>query len=130
MLYQAALYLLISILCLWSGLLFFSIFRWIAPVNSGTLYRRPLAGYFLSGLILLTAIGQWLVLWSPLNPFTFLIYIIPFLLILSLFLRRHVSVILQQLRTSLPNHPFFFFCFVVFLLLFLVLFVGFFFLVV
>lgn len=124
MLYQAVLYLIISILCLWAGLLFFSIFRWIAPVTSGTLYRRPLASYLLSGLILLTAIGQWLVLWRPLNPFTFLIYIIPFLLILSLFLRRHLSVILQQLRTSLPNHPFFLPCMAAFTLMILTLNAG------
>ena len=122
MLYQAVLYLTITILCLWAGLVFFSIFRWIDPDFPP--YHRPLISYLLSGLVLFTIIGQWVVLCRPLNPVTFLTYIIPVLLILSLLLRRHMTAIFRQLGTPLRRHPFFLPCLAVFTLMILVLNAG------
>lgn len=72
MLYLIALYCFITILCAWAGLVFYSL---IDPLTSqpdqntkATDYKRPVFLYLISGLILLTALAQWWVIFLPLTP--------------------------------------------------------------
>ncbi|MBN9382547.1 MAG: hypothetical protein J0H74_17400 [Chitinophagaceae bacterium] len=124
MLYQAVLYLVITTLCLWTGLIFYSIFRYINKTSYASFHRPSLISHLLSGLMLIALFGQWLVLFFPLNITTLLAGIIPILLILTLLTRRTLTTMFRQLITSQPKHPFFLPCLVVFVVMILVLNAG------
>lgn len=124
MFYLLLLYLSITLLCLWAGLVFYSLFQAIGKIPFNSASQRPLTFYLLSGLILITCAGQWIVLICPLGPSVLIYFIIPLLVILSFFLKRSLAVRCKNLLTGRLRHPFFLPCFILFLLLILILNAG------
>jgi len=124
MFYLLLLYLSITLICLWAGLVFYSLFQAISRIPFNSASQRPLVFYLLSGLILITCAGQWIVLACPLRPSTLLYIIIPLLGILSFFLKQPLAARCRTLLTKNRQHPFFLPCFAIFLLLFLTLNAG------
>ncbi|MBN8851501.1 MAG: hypothetical protein BGO55_04285 [Sphingobacteriales bacterium 50-39] len=106
MLYQLFFYVLISCVCLWSGMIFYSFF--INSEQADSSYQRPLASYFFSGLIMLAALGQWFVLFLPLNAYILWFFILPPLSILSILFRRRLARIIATIRSQGPASSFLF----------------------
>ena len=119
MLYQAFFYVLISCICVWSGLIFYSLFPGLGDADPS--YRRPLASYFFSGIILLTALGEWFVLVFPLNAWFLLVFILPLLTILSFLLKRRLGAAIKTMRSAQQASPFFISCIGAFIIMILVL---------
>jgi len=85
-------HIIITTLCLWSGILFYKFF----PVKSNS---RPIIYYLFSGLILLTALTQILVLFFPINIYT-KIGTICFLILLTLYKRKSPKLFFDRLNLS------------------------------
>jgi hypothetical protein len=104
MLYLALMYCIISLACLFAGLLayellsFFGIFDNDAP-------EKPLFFYGITGLIFTTAIGQWLVLFCPLNIFSTLA-VLAFLTLCCVALKKRILHRLALVMASLRNLSF------------------------
>ncbi|OQP51220.1 LIC_10190 family membrane protein [Niastella populi] len=69
MLYLALMYCIISLACLFAGILAYALLSFLGIVNN-TPAEKPLVFYAITGLIFITATGQWLVLFCPLNIFS------------------------------------------------------------
>jgi hypothetical protein len=94
MIYLILIYFLISLICFFAGHIFYAI---IPPLNnSEDNYQKPLINYLLTGLILLTGLGQLVVLFFPLN-FISILGISIFLLFLFVVHRKNIC---SQVRTT------------------------------
>lgn len=95
MLYLALAYLIISSVCLWAGWLFYQVIPGRpGPFTDGKMevirgqYERPVVVYLLTGLMLLTGVGQCLVIFHPLDGMSLLIVVL-LLVLLTIAGRRH-----------------------------------------
>ncbi len=124
MLYLLVLYAFTTVFCLWGGLIFYSIFHFFKKTSSDISFQQPVFCYLLSGLILVTALGQWIVLFLPLNFYSLLGFVTPLFTILSILLRRPLAAGCKKVltRTSVP--PFFLPCLLIFGLMVLALNAG------
>ncbi|HZK62945.1 MAG TPA: hypothetical protein VFC34_02300, partial [Puia sp.] len=86
--------------------------------------NKPLVHYLITGLIAVTAVGQWIVLFFPLRLFFFLFVLL--LCLLFTFLRRKTfSAVLQKCISDVrQKNRLFFFCLLCFLMMVLVLNAG------
>lgn len=92
MLYLLLFYIIISSVCFLAGALFYHFINRRRPETNNI--KKPVVVHMITGLIILTGIGQWLVLFMPLNLSAFLITIIT-LLILGLFFRKQLQPAFQ-----------------------------------
>jgi hypothetical protein len=123
MAYLLLLYAIISFLCCWSGLLFYEISDRFSGEQDHS-YRRPLIGHLLSGLMLITALGQWLVLFLPLG-FLSLLIVLLILIVLSFPFRKKIFLRARNILAEIKNRDIFFsLCLAVFLIMILVLNAG------
>ena len=117
MLFLALCYIGITCVCLWTGILFYSF-----------IYRednhRTVVHFILTGLIVVTAIGQWLVLVLPLNAQT-LIFIIGLCIIFTIIRRKRAWNLLLNITANFKsNNTLFFVCFFCYFLMILLLNAG------
>ena len=124
MLYLALLYTIVTAFCLWAGLIFYSIFDRIGKNTDHPPPDRPVICYLLSGMILTTALAQWIVLFVPLNFTALLLFILPLFILLSLILRQSLILSWKKILYGPLRHPFFLPCFAIFLFMILVLNAG------
>lgn len=122
MLYLLFLYAFVTFICLITGIL---IYEWFSSQkNDGAHSHKPLIVYTISGLIVLTGIGQWLALLMPLTGLVNVI-IISAPVILSFFFRKRVSSKLLQTWHSLKKlWPSVLICFCCFVIMILVINAG------
>jgi hypothetical protein len=122
MLYLLLLYALISFCCCWAGFIFYEILNRF--YKSPEHHKRPLIFYLITGLILLTAIGQWLVLFLPLD-LTSLVIVLLVLVLLSLPFGKKMSTMGKELKNTLQHQTAFFWgAFSIFLLMILTINAG------
>src|ERR1700730_2743866 len=124
MLYLLLLYAFTTALCLWGGLIFYSIFHFVNRTSPDLSFQHPLFCYLLSGLILFTALGQWIVLFFPLNFSSLIGFVIPLFTILSIALRKPLATGFKKVLTGTRLPAFFLPCFALFLLMILTLNAG------
>lgn len=124
MLYLLLLYAFTTALCLWGGLIFYSIFHFVNKTASDRSFQHPLFCYLLSGLILVTTLGQWIVLFFPLNFSSLTGFVIPLFTILSIALRKPLAAGFKKVLTGTRLPAFFLPCFILFLLMILTLNAG------
>lgn len=99
MIYLIILYCFITLLCAWAGCIFYS---FIDPLNPpGPHHKPPAFLYLINGLMLLTALAQWWVLFLPLTPVA-LIAICILLLILT-WIKRRTWVFPDFIREMRPS---------------------------
>jgi len=113
MLYLILAYLVISFLCLSAGWLFYEIIT--GSSSTANAYTRPIISYLISGLIFLTAFGQWLVLFLPLNIFTLFILLIALSILILARKKNILSFYKQIIEESSKNNFLFFLCIFIFL---------------
>ncbi len=94
MLYLVLSYFLGSCICLWTGI---TIYSYLPPDNKAR--TRPVIYYFITGLIGLTAFGQWIVLYSPLN-FISLTSVLVMVTIAAFFRRKSIAQIFLDIQAS------------------------------
>ena len=118
MLYLIIYYLVVSAVCLWTGLLFYSFF------TKMELRRKSLVHFLITGLIVLTALGQWIVLFLPVNGITLLIILL-LLGFISAARKKKVADLFRNCMTELRTSPgIFYICLFCFLIMILVLNAG------
>jgi len=118
MLYLIFNYFGISFVCFWAGMLFYSF------LSQDGERPRTIFHYLLTGLILITAIGQWIALVVPLNLIS-LIVILFLLFLLSFARKKRMKLILSQCFSSVRRKDILFFgCFLCFCVLILLLNAG------
>jgi hypothetical protein len=122
MLYLLLLYILITTVCFWAGFIFYTLFPLSA--NTDSPFRKPLIIYLLTGLIVLTALAQWLVLFFPLNIFSLLAVTI-FLLVLYFVFKKNISARFKNVSFGFKEkNIFFYLCFGIFVFMILVINAG------
>ena len=84
--------IIITLICLWSGILFYKFF----PVKNES---RPIIYYLLSGLILITTLTQIIILFFPINFYT-KCAIIGLLILLSIFKRGNSNFPILKIKFS------------------------------
>jgi hypothetical protein len=89
MLYLIFYYLLVSCTCFWAGLVIYS---FIQSFNSG---KRSIVHFLITGLMVLTATGEWLALFSPVNGIT-LFFILIILAFISIVRRKKLLYALRS----------------------------------
>jgi hypothetical protein len=89
MLYLALMYCIISLACLFAGLLTYELLSFFGILGNDA-PEKPLVFYAMTGLILITAIGQWLVLFFPLNILSTLA-VLAFLTLCCLALKKRIQ---------------------------------------
>jgi hypothetical protein len=114
MLYLIFYYFLITTICLWAGIV---IYCFIPSANSNS---RPFINYLLSGLMGITAVGQWVVIFLPLNGITLLGILIICGLISGLKRKQIFGIFRNCIINSWNNSALFNSCFLVFLVLIIV----------
>jgi hypothetical protein len=118
MLYLIIYYLVVSVVCLWVGLLFYSFF------TPAELRKKSLAHFQITGLIVLTALGQWIVLFLPVNGIT-LLFILLLLGFISAARKKRVADLFRTCMAELKsNSGLFYLCLFCFLIMILVLNAG------
>jgi hypothetical protein len=122
MIYLLSYYLAASFFCLWTGLL---LNAWLPDFSSrGQAAQKPLVSYLITGLVGLTACGQWLALLMPLDSRA-LTFTLALLLLLSIFRWRQINSQLEKLLLGIGRPaPFLIFCLASLLLMVLVLNAG------
>lgn len=117
MLFLMFCYIGITCICLWAGILFYSFFY-----RDGG--RRTVIHFMLTGLMVVTAIGQWIVLVLPLNALS-LIFIFVLCVVFTIMRREQVWDLFQYSVASLRSKDLLFFgCFFCYFLMILVLNAG------
>lgn len=118
MLYLILYYFLITGICLWAGILFYSVAQ---SVDEG---GKSLIHYLISGLVILTAIAQWIVLIFP-TTFISLLLILLLLGFITIIRRKKMVNIFRTCLTALKQKSrFFFLCLLCFLIMILILNAG------
>ena len=84
--------IIITLICLWSGILFYKFFR-------AKKEPRPIIYYLVSGLILLTSLTQIIVLFSPITIYTRL-GILGLLILLSIIKRQNTKFFIPEINVS------------------------------
>jgi hypothetical protein len=84
--------IIITLICLWSGILFYKFF----PVKNET---RPIIYYLVSGLILLTSLTQIIVLFFPVTFYT-RFGILGLLILLSIIKRKKIKFFIPMIKVS------------------------------
>jgi hypothetical protein len=111
MLYLILYYFLITTICLWAGMVIYSF------TPSADSISRPFINYLLTGLMGITAIGQWVVLFLPLNIIA-LFGILIFCGLISVLRKKQVSRIFRNcIIINRNNSILFYICFLAFLVL-------------
>jgi hypothetical protein len=105
-------------------LIFYSIFYYFNKTSSDLSFQHPMLCYLLSGLILITTLGQWIVLLFPLNFSSLIGFVIPLFTILSIAFRKPLAAGFKKVLTGRRLPAFFLPCFVIFLLMVLTLNAG------
>lgn len=104
MLYLALMYCIISLACLFAGLLVYELLSFFGIISHGA-PEKPLVVYAITGLIFITAIAQWVVLFLPLNIFSTLA-VLTFLILCCLGFKKKIqarfALILASLRKLSP----------------------------
>jgi hypothetical protein len=95
MLYLLVLYVIISCVCFLAGTLFYLLVH--KPVADAIPVKRPVIVYLLTGLMVLTGIGQWLVLFTPLNLLLSSL-VLAAVLAMSFFFRKRLQPAFESLR--------------------------------
>ncbi len=95
MVFLAIYYLLVTAICFWIGVVLYSIMQKKMPSGSGI-------HFLLTGLIALAALGQWIVLFGPVN-LRVLIVILLMMLIVSYFKRGRVREMMLSACYELKN---------------------------
>ncbi|HXB29165.1 MAG TPA: hypothetical protein VNW49_05065 [Puia sp.] len=114
MLYLIIYYFLITTICLFTGMLIYSFIPSDVPIE------KPLINFLLTGLMGITAIGQWIVLFLPINIITLLGILIVFGIISGL-RKKKISRIFMNCRILNQNNSvLFYIVFLVFLVLIMV----------
>ncbi len=85
--------IIITLICLWSGFLFYKFF----PAKNET---RPIIYYLVSGLILLTTLTQIIVLFFPITIYT-KFGILGLLILLSIFKRENTKFFIPKIKVSI-----------------------------
>lgn len=99
MLYLALMYCIISQVCLFAGLVSYELLSFFG-IASNEAPEKPLVVYALTGLIFITAIAQWVVLFLPLNIFSTLA-VLAFLILCCLGLKKKIQARLAHIIASL-----------------------------
>ena len=89
MIYLLLVYVFISLICFCAGLSFYAIFPFPGS-DAGNVYKKPLASYLVTGLIVITCLGQWMALFLPLSFFALPIIIL-LLAILFILYRKKIT---------------------------------------
>ncbi len=129
MIYLILIYVLASSVCLWAGWLFYQVVPSFPFINKNTppcaRPERPVISYLLSGLILLTGIGQWLVLFIPLDKYALSLTLLILLLFTLLYRKSFPGFFKPVFRLAAAGRPLsFFLCLGVLLFMILVLNAG------
>lgn len=103
MLYLALSYLLISLICLLTGIVLYEALHF-RKTSSAPPDGKPLVVYMITGLIVLTGIGQWVVLVLPLSIFVPVVLLL-IIMIAALFLRKRVVNRFGFLWNEFKNQP-------------------------
>ncbi len=93
--------IIITLSCLWSGILFYKFF----PQKNES---RPIIYYLVSGLILLTSLTQIIVLFFPINVYT-RFGLLGLLILLSIIKRKNTKVFIPEIKVSASLVLFFIF---------------------
>ena len=113
MLYLVLCYFLTTSVCLGTGLLIYS---FLPRKGAGS---RSIIHFLITGLIGLTAVGQWIVLFTPLNLFSLLLILL-LLGFVAFFRMRSIAETFRNFRMSLRNRDRIFwlcvFCFLIMIL--------------
>ncbi len=118
MLYLILCYFLITGICLWAGALFYSF------IPGEDAENKTLVHYLITGLIAVTAVGQWIVIFFPLRLF-FLLFVLLLCGLFTLLRRKTFSAVLRKCIVDVrQKNRLFFFCLICFLMMMLVLNAG------
>jgi hypothetical protein len=109
MIFALCCYMIISFICCWTGILVYSFFP------DTDMRKKSVVHFFITGLICLTVIGEWVVLFGPVNLITLLFL---FILVILISFRRKTSmrIAFQKLHSCIRVDRLFLFslfCFVV-----------------
>jgi hypothetical protein len=116
-------YFLVSTICFWCGLVFFTLIPEESTQKENS-NQRPLISYLITGLIVLTAIGEWIALFKPLG-FSVLLLILAGFALLTLINKKKVFTKARELWFSdRPNGGLFLISLFCFLIMILVLNAG------
>ncbi len=117
MLFLMFCYVGITCICLWAGILFYSFIY-------GEGHQRTVIHYILTGLMVVTAIGQWIVLVLPLNAKA-LFFITSLFIIFTIIRRERAWNLLLNITGNIKGgNKLFFVCFFCYFLMILVLNAG------
>jgi hypothetical protein len=118
MLYLILCYLGITCICLWAGIIFYSL------TDQAEKVKKNIFHYLITGLIVVTSISQWIVLVFPLNA-TALLFILCILFIVTILQRKRISFILIHCVSWIrERNSWLFICFFCFSLMILILNAG------
>src|ERR1700722_3645896 len=118
MLYLILCYSVITCICLWAGLLFYSF------IGGKKHSQETISHCLITGLIVLTSIAQWIVLIFPLTAFS-LFFILFLFFLCTLYRREKIKEILfQYLQSNWRRNIWFVVCLICFSLMILVLNAG------
>jgi hypothetical protein len=106
MIYLLFVYFLVTTICFCAGLIFYALFP--SPDIDNSSDQKPFFSYLVTGLIVITLLGQWIVLFFPLNSICFLLVILILTIIFLIFRKtilsrskRALSALLQKNTGSL-----------------------------
>lgn len=114
MLYLILYYFLITTICLFAGIVIYSF------IPSDNSIEKPLINFLLTGLMGITAVGQWIVLFLPINIITLLGILIVFGLISGLRKKEILQTFRNCRIVKQNNSVLFYIVFLVFLVLIMV----------
>ncbi len=118
MLYLILCYLGITCICLWAGIIFYSLTDQTENV------QKNIFQYLITGLIVVTSISQWIVLVFPLTAIA-LFFILCILFIVTILQRKRISfVLIHNVSGKREKNSWLFICFFCFSLMILVLNAG------
>src|SRR5580700_6400585 len=118
MLYLIICYSVITCICLWVGLLFYSFFGREAQA------QRTIFRFLITGLIVLTSIAQWIVLIFPLTAVS-LFFILCLCFLITIFRRKSMQkIFIHCINCKRERNIWFFVCLICFSLMILVLNAG------
>jgi hypothetical protein len=122
MLYLLLVYFFISLVCYCGGVLFYNIFSLDDDHRRSS--QKPLINYLITGLVFVTGIGQWIVLFFPLNFFSLFSVTLSFIA-LSLFYRKKIFIHFKNISLFFKqNDSLFLLCFLSLLFMILTLNAG------
>jgi hypothetical protein len=100
MLYLVFAYCILSLVCLLAGIIFYELMGSFKPPHDGS--QKPVVLYLITGLILITAPGQWITLFLPLNLLVFSVVLL-LLIGLSVLLRKKIQIQLQSIIKNIKK---------------------------